>query len=370
MLVAPAHSIHVDRWARYLTGRGHALIVVSDTEMREPLPGVAILDLGWKWLPRPVRFALGVNIMRRAIRAFRPDIVHVHSLGSNVVLANAVPSRFLVVTPWGSDISLLSDHSLRLFLVQRALRRATHVLTTSDHMRMTVIEKFGVNPERVKKLSWGIDRAIFHPAPSPEARRSERRRWSIPDEAFVIFANRTSSPVYRTLELSNAFKQALKSRPELYLVILCGFTPSNTNAAKLQTSYQDRVNDVITSVASHATVIDRVLTPPEIASLLRACDVAVSIPSNDQRSSSVLEAIASGVQVVLTDIPVYRELQTDGARVLFVNEPIETQLAGLLGVISAPHEQDRSDNEEFIKLHEVWQSQAELVEQIYFDLVK
>jgi glycosyltransferase involved in cell wall biosynthesis len=65
---------------------------------------------------------------------------------------------------------------------------------------------------------------------------------------------------------------------------------------------------------------------------MRAADVGVSIPSSDGSPSSVWEALACGLPLVLSDLPQLREVVGDGGPARFV-EPQSVQVADALGVV-------------------------------------
>ena len=68
----------------------------------------------------------------------------------------------------------------------------------------------------------------------------------------------------------------------------------------------------------------------QVFGLMCAADVAVSVPSADQRSSSVLEAALAGCRLLLSDIAPYREMVRDGLAADLLGEPVGCCLAGAL----------------------------------------
>lgn len=364
VLVAPAKSIHTQRWATFLAGAGHRVTVVTPTPMPAAVPGVSERLVPGRQLPPAVRNAVGAVWIRGVLRQARPDAVHVHSLGANAVLAVGVPARLLVVTPWGSDIAALRGRPVRRLLVAHCMRRARRVVTTSHDMAVQATA-LGARPERVSTISWGVDDAVFRPPVTPAEKSSARARWRLPANRTVVVCARSASPTYRTREVVSAFQAAARRRHDLHLVVLGSFRPANRSARAVQRRYWNDVVALAERTPETITLIQRLLGVREMATLFRAADVAVSVPRADQRSSTVLEAVASGLAVLLSDIPAYRELREDGAAVSLLPEPIEATLARHLDDLPAPGQADPDRNSGFIAGGERWATQAGKVAALY-----
>jgi glycosyltransferase involved in cell wall biosynthesis len=119
-----------------------------------------------RWLQVPFLFAAGALAVRRAMREFAPDVVHVHWILPQGVMALAGARR----TPWlvttqGGDLYALTSSFAR-WIKRRVLRRARAVTVMNDEMGERVVG-LGVPADRVRVLSMGValDRM---PAPGPE----------------------------------------------------------------------------------------------------------------------------------------------------------------------------------------------------------
>lgn len=361
MLVGPARSIHVRRWGEFLAGRGHEVIIVSEHAPDLPLAATS-LTLPGKRLPRALRYLLGAPWLRWQVHRLRPDVIHVQSAGSNAALVALLPGRHLVVTPWGSEVRHLASRA-RGRIVRSVLRRAALVLTTSEHMRR-VMSRAGVRPDRVRAVSWGIDPELFVPLEGRH-RAEERARWNLPPPPTrVIVAHRSIGPVYRTLEIVRAFRSAAREAPDLCLVLLRGWEPDDRRARDLQRRYRERVYRLVREEPGLEVVLfDRPLAPPEVASLLSAADAAISVPTFDQRSSSVLEAIASGVRVLASNIEPYRELVAQGANLELLDEPLEPRLRQAFVEVTPPEDAERMAAHRLMASIESWPRQSLAIEE-------
>lgn len=324
VVVGNIRSIHVSRWIEFLAARGHDVHAFSDEMPEAPMAAVHVHGMRASSMPKLARGAAGVVQLRRLVHRLRPDAVHLQSVGLPALLATAVPDGLLVVSPWGSDVVAARRHPIRRAVVGHLLRRASLVLTTSRAMATEVTQDFGVQPPRVRVVSWGIDPEVRPIAPGE--RRQVRRMFGLPADAVVLVAIRSFAPTYRTAELVEAFSVAAPAG--IHLVLLRGYTAHDRVAAARQMDYRRRTLERAGRLpAGSWTYVDRTLDPAQYRALVGASDVAVSIPVADQRSSSVLEALGMGLTVVGADLPAYRELVQDGFALRLVGDPIAATLA-------------------------------------------
>ena len=161
LFLAPANSVHSARWIRWFAEHGHEVTWISahPLEVAAP-PGVTLhlLPQGGGTAMRWLRWLRAVHAFARAAR---PDVVHVHSLGTYALLAFAIPGNLpMVATPWGSDIILDAKSWWRRRIVWRTLNRSVLYTCDAQHMRPRLAE-FGVDPSRVRIINFGVETDRF-----------------------------------------------------------------------------------------------------------------------------------------------------------------------------------------------------------------
>jgi len=303
--------------------------------------------------------------LRRLIAEVRPDVVHVHSLGAHGLLSLALPpGPARVVTPWGSELRAARRSPTRAALARLALRRADLVMPTSAEVASEVANR--VPAARIRLLSWGVAAELIAALPSicPAAVRAALR---IPADASVVLSVRSCAGTYRTLEIVSAFVRAATDREDLFLVLLAGNRPERRSARRAADSYLRRVADAARAVTNRILLVDRTLSPRRTFELMCASDTAVSVPTGDQRSSSVLEAALAGCSLLLSDIAPYREMVSDGLVADLMPEPIVASLATRLRHTSRDPTGQRA-NREFILAHEHGTDKLAELELIYRQL--
>jgi len=238
----------------------------------------------WAALPR-----LTVSL-RKVVRSFRPDVIHAGPIQSAAFLvALAGFSRKLVSVSWGYDLLMDAPRSAWLrFVTRYTLRRSAAFLGDCDTIRNLAIA-YGMNPERIVTFPWGVDLAHFTPMPKAA------------DGAFTLLSTRGWALIYGVDVLARAFVRFARRHPEARLVML-GNGPL---AADLR------------RIFLRGGVMEQVTFPglvryADLPRFYRMADLYLSASHSDGSSVSLLEAMACGLPVLVSDIPGNREWLTPG----------------------------------------------------------
>jgi glycosyltransferase involved in cell wall biosynthesis len=317
---------------------------------------------------------LAAGWLRRMVRQFRPDIIHVHSLGTYGLLAIALPGRPwpVVVTPWGSELRAGRHSPARAAVIRLALRRANLVLPTSAEVAAEVAARYRVPAARIRVLSWGVPDILFARLSSVST-ASIREQLGVPPQATVVLSVRSATRTYRVREIVTAFAAAAAAaaaaggRGGLFLIVLAGHRSDRRSARRAQDAYLACLRTATTALAGRVLVVEQLLSPQQTFDLMCASDIAVSVPRGDQRSSSVLEAALAGCRLLLADIPPYRELVAQGLVADLLREPITTSLADALSRASADPAGQHA-NREFVAGQERGSAKTAELEHLYRQL--
>lgn len=324
-LIGSATSVHVQRWATWLTDHGYDVHVLSN------FPGGISHVHVW---PLPSRqkyggraYLLSLSVVWRTIRAIRPAIVHIHHLGGSMLYVPLLPMRLpLVLSAWGSDV-LRPSYGHRLVL-RTFLPRASLVLTTSRQMADVLRRSYGVDVGRIRTESGGISAEAAKL--QDEARRSSvRNRMGIADDAFLVFCNRSMGAVYGTSTVLEGFQRFHGMFGKSWLVLIEGPEPKNAQVLAYRRELCKKAE-----ATECVSVVPGEIDQEAMLGLLRASDAIVSVPTTDQRSASVLEALSQCPTVICSDIPPMRELQDEGFRLAFVRPECPVDLAAALQIAS------------------------------------
>lgn len=343
-LLATADNPHFLRWARYLIAQGHELLCLCDRPGRagfsvsppcrveHPQPNFVEAVVCFKiWRHRLGWHYFRTRSFRKAVRAFRPDVVH----GMEALAYGYALSRCKgfprVLTPWGNDIFFEPERSpLARFLVGHALSHVEAITTNMPNLAEFLVPRFGVAPERVRAFSWGVDRGIFHPGHEAEARRL-REAWRIPEDAIVFLSPRHVEQYWGAVEIAEAIPRVLAKQPRAFFILLRG-----RGDRALEDSLRRGLEEA--NAAHRVHWVGEYLTPEQMAAALNLAFAFISIPRTDMLSISVLEGMGCGCLPVAADLLAYRTRLVHGENAILIPTPVtaESLAEGLVQAAAHP----------------------------------
>jgi len=258
-----------------------------------------------------------VTALRRELRAFRPDIVHVHE---PFVPAIGVAAAMTRVAPVVMTFHAAAERGA-LAPLYRSIRgparliagRARRLIAVSDVAAAFHARALGLDPAEFLRIPNGVDVARF--------RREEPTDRVTSGERIVVlgrFEHRKGVDV-----AVRAFLSLAPGRPEATLLLL-GDGPMRARIAAL-------VAEAPTGVAARVTLQGRV-GPDELPAALRSASVLV-VPSRGGESFGIvlLEGMAAGVPLVASDIPGYRAVARPEQEAVLVAPDDPAALAAAIG---------------------------------------
>lgn len=284
MLVGAANSIHLQRWSRAMSERGHQVCVVTQHATQSGFEGLdPPIVLPWSG---QAGYVLNAWALRRLVRRYQPGIVNVHyasGYGTTAALANLRPTLLSV---WGSDVyDFPLQSAAKHALLRWNLRRATRVASTSDVMARQT-RQCAPHLGSIFITPFGVDCEVFR----PQAQARDSRY-------LTIGTVKTLAPKYgidlliRAFALLRSRRAQVPGEPALRL-LLVGGGPDRQALAEL--AQQLNVADAVTFVGQvpHA----------DVPSWLQRLDVYVAASRQESFGVAAVEAGACGVPVVVTDV--------------------------------------------------------------------
>jgi len=261
--------------------------------------------------------------LRRIVSRLKPDVIHAGPLHSAALVAALAGVQPLVSMSWGSD--LLKDARANRwmgFLTRRVLARSRVLVGDCQAVREAALE-FGYPAERVVLFPWGVDLEHFTPrAGLPNALRM-RMGWQ---DCFVALSLRSWEPVYGVDTIVRGFARAAEKNPRLRLILLGGGSLAGQIQALLaQAGLHERVH------------LGGRVSQNDLPRYYEAADLYLSASHSDGSSVSLLEALASGLPVLVSDIPGNREwIETGRQGWLFPDGDDQALAEGLLRAAAEP----------------------------------
>lgn len=267
-------------------------------ENRSVPKGIHVIDWagGTRPAPTPDSWLKLMPAFEKVLGEIKPDLIHagpVQSCGFMTALMNFHP--FLLMS-WGSDILIDADRDdFWRWITDYTLRRADRLVCDSQSVRSKVISLVKYPEKRIVQFPWGIDLRMFSPLEGNSNLRNQLG-W---EKAFVVLSTRAWQPIYGIEVLLEAFGRAYKVDPRLRLMLL-GNGPLEGKVHELINAYGLRQAVYQPGMVSHEHL-------PEY---FRASDLYMSCAYSDGTSISLLEALAMGLPVLVTDIASNREWVT------------------------------------------------------------
>jgi glycosyltransferase involved in cell wall biosynthesis len=250
--------------------------------------------------------------LKRVIREVKPDLIQAGPLQTVAFLVALAGFQPLVSMSWGYD--LLHDanrNALWRWATKYTLRHSAVMVGDCKTIRQKATA-FGMPNERIITFPWGVDLERFKPSMDEthddeqikgyKAKESQLRyRLGWGDDDFVLLSTRPWEPLYGVEILVRAFSKVARDLPQLRLLML----GDGSQAVIISDLFQEE------------GVMDRVhfagqVSQADLPDYYRAADLYISASHSDGTSISLLEAMACGRPVLVSDIPGNREWVVPG----------------------------------------------------------
>jgi starch synthase len=243
------------------------------------------------------------------------DVVHCHTWYSHWggVLAKLTYGVPLVVTvhsleplrPWKRE-QLGRGYDLSSWIERAALEQADAVIAVSGEDRREILERFRIDPPRVRTIPNGIDTSLYRPTPDPQALR---RLGVDPDVPYVLFLGR----ITRQKGIRHFLAAAARLHPQVQ-VVLCAAGPDSPEIGRATEEAVARLR----RQRSRVVWISEMVTRPDAIRLYSGAAVFCCPSIYEPFGIINLEAMACETPVVATAVGGIREVVADGETGLLV----------------------------------------------------
>jgi glycosyltransferase involved in cell wall biosynthesis len=316
-MVAHTNLPWTEPYARWFAERGHRVLVVSFHP--GPIAGVDTVFVGVEPFDKyrnKSMYATRVPRVRRVLRDFGPDVTFAPYLLSNGLVAAIASPAPVVTAAVGGDVLEHPDHpawrrAASRLLVRAICARARAIHSVAPHLTLA-LRAAGVPSDRIFEFPIGIDLERFHPAPVAAAGGEPR-----------IVCTRNHMPVYDIPTILDALARVRADGRAFRATFAGGGLLLDEHRRRAEALGLGGCVDLVGALP-HAAL-------PET---LRAADVYVSAALSDGTSSALLEALATGLAPVVTDVPANRGWVDPGRTgVLFAPRDADALAMGIVRAI-------------------------------------
>ncbi|HEY9152083.1 MAG TPA: glycosyltransferase, partial [Anaerolineales bacterium] len=250
--------------------------------------------------------------LKRVIREIKPDLIHAGPIQTCAFLVALSGFHPLLTMSWGFDLMQDAERNRWMKLITRYVLRHSDFFTSDAQITRDKAVAYGMKPDRTVVFPWGVDLKHFSDqqlavSKRPQSVKNKTQNAKPFDKvqgrrkSFVLFCNRSWEPRYGVDVLAKAFVKVAHQRKDVSLLLLNG--GSQTNA--------------IRQILMNGGVLDRVqfggqVSQRDLPRWYHMADLYISPSHVDGSSVSLMEALACGLPVLVSDIPANREWVSDG----------------------------------------------------------
>jgi len=229
--------------------------------------------------------------LRRVSREIKPDLVHAGPIQNCAFIAALSGFRPLLTMSWGYDLVMDADKSTWMRWVTRYTLKQSAFFASDATVSRDKAIGFGMDPQKTVVFPWGTDIEHFTPKTFKPSK----------PKTFTLFCSRTWESIYGVNVLAKAFAKVAALNPHVNLILLGG----GSQGAKIR------------QILMNGGVMDRVhfggqVAQKDLPRWYHAADLYISPSHVDGSSVTLMEALASGLPCLVSDIPGNKEWIEDG----------------------------------------------------------
>jgi L-malate glycosyltransferase len=306
---ANAEDIHTYKWINYFASKGYEIHLLSfiDSKNFDKFDNVKLHPLKKSFANESTLDNIGVyftknmnlgsvffnpistlNNIKKLISKINPDIIHGLSIIHHTILAALSNFHPFVVSAYGNDILIYPAKSrICRCAVQFVLKKSDLITSGGDNSKDAMIS-LGAKPDKLHKISHGVDTKMFTPIASKDKLRNELRIADFP----TVISTRRMAQIHDVETLIKSIPPVLKVNPDVRFLLI-GNGSERDSLEKLTISL---------NVQGNVSFIGEV--PQEtISKYLASADIYVSTSLSDSGIAvSTLEAMSCGIAPIITDV--------------------------------------------------------------------
>ena len=242
-------------------------------------------EFRWRDLPR-LTFDL-----QRLTKQIKPDLIHAGPIQNCAFISALSGFRPILSMSWGYDLVMDADKSTWMQWVTRyTLKRSAFFVSDANVSRDKAVS-FGMPPEKTIIFPWGTDIDHFT--------RKTFKRSNV--RTFTLFCSRTWESIYGVDVLAKAFVKVAAVNPAVNLILLGG----GSQGAKIR------------QILMNGNAMERVyfgghIRQADLPRWYHMADIYISPSHVDGSSVTLMEALASGLPCLVSDIPGNKEWIENG----------------------------------------------------------
>lgn len=301
LLLIGSGSVHTYNYHKLIEGYFDDILLITDV-IRSEYDSISPVKGDFS-IRNPFKAYKNYLFLRKKIKQYKPDIIHVHQANSTAYLTLKAAKKTnipTIVTAWGSDVLYTPEKShLINNMIIFNLKNAGYLTADAKHVADKIVERVGKTKNDILIANFGID--LFYKNEPKEK---------------IIYSNRLHQKLYRIDLILKAFSVFNKDKAEQWKLIIAatGEETDNLKALAQELNISDKVEFV------------GWLNKEENYNYYNRAKIFVSIPESDATAISLLEAMSAGCLPVVSDLPANKEWITNNENGIIVKDLTENFL--------------------------------------------
>ena len=296
-----ALSPHVMKFVNYFAQMGNEIFIVS---LRKAEHNNAMVYLIPRRTPyKDMNYLLSLYWLKRIIKSIQPDILHAHYMTSFGLLGALIRFHPFILSAWGTDLLLVPKKSfLHRWLLRFTLKRADLIFADASFMKEELL-RYGAVAEKILICPFGVNLTIFNKIGREFKDKDHYEILSM----RTLIKNSNIDVIIKSMSI-------LKDRGVNFIL---NITNRGAEEERLKRLTHDlELNAFINFLGF--------LKREDTYRYFKSSDIYISLTRSDGASVTLLEAMASGLLPIVSDIPANREWIDDGVNGFLVplNDPV------------------------------------------------
>jgi glycosyltransferase involved in cell wall biosynthesis len=351
LFLSDASSFHTKRWVDYFTDKGYETYLFSleksqGTKAEEiclsPKTGIPFL-----------KYLLALPELKKLIEKMNPDLANAHFIPNYGFIGALSKSRPLIVSTWGSDVLVSPKKSVFHKLRAKYVLSRADLITCDGMNLVNELSKLGLEKEKIIFAPMGVEQKLL---------RTREDSFGNKDE-IILLSLRSLEPVYDLRTLIRAMPLVLEKINKKIRLWIAGEGSEKKKLVELCTRL-----DIGEKVEFKGRI-----SREELEDALHKVDIYISTSLSDSTSVSLLEAMASGLIPIVSDIPGNREWIEEGVNgFLFPAGDSQALAQKIVWVINNFKEVValREENQRIIREKALWEENMRTIESKFLELSK
>lgn len=362
LLLSDPESPHTIKWANALHDRGLKIMLFGLSDY-DPSPYRSGIQIESFKIPSLIKNKLHGNFLksvyliklpalRKAIKLFKPDILHSHYASSYGLMGALSGFHPLVISVWGTDVYIFPNVSFIHKSILKYVLSKADLISSTSHAMKEVTATYTNND--IKIVSFGVDLDIFKPNPDTS---------KITGDDIVIGTIKRLENEAGIENLIYTFSLIVSNHPLLPLKLMI------VGGGSLDKKYKSLAKKL---KIENKTIFTGVVAPDQIPKFHNKMNIEVYLSKYESFGVAVLEALACENPVVVSNVGGLPEIVNEGKTgfIVTTRNPIEAvkaieklitdkELRGIFG---------KAGRQKVIELYD-WEKSVDRMINIYKEII-